>query len=118
VSAPALWITDWWTSGPARERSDAVRTDVGNANGGLTLAGVVGTDLEDTFDNRLVCGTGVFDVPSFLRAVRDLGWQAPWGVEHMSVEYRRLPVDTAQAQATDAALACLAAAGAAQASAA
>jgi sugar phosphate isomerase/epimerase len=207
------WITDWWTTGTARARSDAVRTDlfdacpvlgvdnikvgadddgnpvtydqlctgfdaladlgreagvkiafentpfshlvktteqvitfvtdVGNPNGGLLLdiwhayrggtsyadiaatlplrylmgvelddgvPEVVGTHREDTFDNRLVCGTGDFDVPSFIRAVQDVGWQGPWGIEHMSVAHRRLPVETALAQARDAALACFAAA--------
>lgn len=205
------WITDWWTAGPARQRSDAVRrdlfdacpvlgvdnikvgadddgtavtydelcrgfdelaglgrdagvrigfentpfshlvrtteqaitfvTDVGHPNGGLILdiwhafrggtpyaditetlplrylvgvelddgvAEVAGTHLEDTFDNRLVCGTGVFDVPSFVRAVQHLGWTGPWGVEHMSIAHRRLPVETALEQARDAVLACFA----------
>ena len=40
------------------------------------LANVVGTDLEDTFDNRLPCGEGIFDVPEFINAVLfdQLGW--------------------------------------------
>ena len=69
---------------------------------------VVGSDLEDTFDNRLVCGEGVFDVPAFILALRDLGWTGPWGVEHMSTEFRGLPVPEALARARDGVLRCLA----------
>lgn len=73
---------------------------------------VVGTgranpDLEDTFDNRLVCGEGVFDVPEFVLQLRALGWDGPWGVEHMSTEFRSLPVPEALARARDGVLACL-----------
>ena len=71
-------------------------------------AGVVGTDLEDTFDNRLVCGEGEFDVPAFIVALRDLGWDGPWGVEHMSEAFRRLPVDEALTRARGGVLACFA----------
>ncbi|WP_375423878.1 sugar phosphate isomerase/epimerase family protein [uncultured Friedmanniella sp.] len=69
---------------------------------------VVGTDLEDTFDNRLVCGEGVFDVPEFIRQVRALGYAGPWGVEHMSSQFRRLPVPEALARARDGVLRCFA----------
>lgn len=203
------WITDWWTTGPARAASDAARHDllsaapilgvdnikigadetdepvaydtlfeafdqlatdganhgvriafentpfshhvkttaqaidfvttVGNANGGLIIDiwhayrgatpyseiaqrlpveyifGVelddghqtpVGSHLEDTFDNRVPCGEGVFDVPAFITAVRDTGYSGPWGVEHMSTDHRRLPVDTALQIARDGALRC------------
>jgi sugar phosphate isomerase/epimerase len=69
---------------------------------------VVGTDLEDTFDNRLVCGEGVFDVSAFILQLRALGWTGPWGVEHMSIEFRQLPVPEALARARDGVLACFA----------
>lgn len=69
---------------------------------------VVGTDLEDTFDNRLVCGDGVFDVPTFINQLRDLGWTGPWGIEHMSNEFRALSIEEALTRARDGALACFA----------
>ena len=69
---------------------------------------VVGTDLEDTFDNRLVCGEGVFDVPEFIGQIRTLRFRGPWGVEHMSSEFRRLPVPEALARARDGVLRCFA----------
>jgi sugar phosphate isomerase/epimerase len=70
-----------------------------------------GPDLDDTFDNRLLCGQGVFDVPRFIRAVDRIGWTGPWGIEHMSVHSRTQPIDDVLTEARDAALACLAGAG-------
>jgi sugar phosphate isomerase/epimerase len=113
-------------------------TDVGNANGGLVLdiwhayrggtdyndlvqlppqylfgvelddgaREVVGTQIEDTFDNRLLCGTGVFDVAVFITAVQRIGWTGLWGIEHMSKAHRQLPVEVGLQQAKDAALDC------------
>lgn len=71
-------------------------------------ATAVGSLLEDTFDNRRVCGQGDFDVPGFILAVRELGYTGPWGIEDMSVASRALPVDQALARARDGALACFA----------
>ena len=55
------------------------------------LAEVVGTDLEDTFDNRLPCGEGIFDVPEFINAVLAIGWDGPWGIEQMSGDFPARP---------------------------
>lgn len=66
----------------------------------------VGTDLEDTFDNRLPCGTGVFGVLAVINAVLAIGWSRPWGIEHMSRDFRRLPVRDALTRAREAALRC------------
>lgn len=71
-------------------------------------AEVVGTDLEDTFDNRLVCGEGVFDVPDFILQIRSLGYAGPWGVEHMSSQFRGLPIEEALTRAREGVLACFA----------
>lgn len=65
-----------------------------------------GAGLPDTFDNRLVCGTGDFDVASFIRAVQDLGWSGPWGIEHMSGASRKLPIEKVLAAARRGALNC------------
>ena len=67
---------------------------------------VVGSQIEDTFDNRLLCGTGVFDVPTFIGVVQQLGWTGAWGIEHMSIAHRRLPVQVGLQRALDAARAC------------
>lgn len=64
---------------------------------------VRGTDLEDTFDNRVPCGEGQFAVPKFIDAVRRVGFDGPWGIEHMSQEFRKLPVAEALSRARDGA---------------
>ncbi|MFC9556690.1 sugar phosphate isomerase/epimerase family protein [Rhodococcus sp. NPDC056960] len=69
---------------------------------------VRGTDLEDTFDNRVPCGEGEFDVPKFINAIRRIGFDGPWGIEHMSEEFRHLPVADALARARTGALQCFA----------
>ncbi len=74
------------------------------------LETVTGTDMEDTFDNRLLCGEGQFDLPQFIAAVRAIGWTGLWGVEHMSSQFRQIPIQDALVQARDAALTCFAAA--------
>jgi sugar phosphate isomerase/epimerase len=66
-----------------------------------------GSIFDDTFDNRVICGAGAFDVPAFIRAIRQLGFDGPWGVEMMSTAHRALPVETALKQARDGALECL-----------
>lgn len=71
----------------------------------------IGSGLEDTFDRRMLCGDGQFDVGSFIAAVRGLGYRGPWGVEMMSHHHRALDVEDAVSQAFDAALRCLSAAG-------
>ncbi|WP_326836404.1 sugar phosphate isomerase/epimerase [Amycolatopsis rhabdoformis] len=69
---------------------------------------VTGTLFEDTFDNRLYCGEGDFDVASFVKCLRRLGFTGPWGVEMMSRQHRTLDVRTATKQAAAAAAELLA----------
>lgn len=69
----------------------------------------VGTGLEDTFDNRLLCGHGDFGVSAFIDSVRSRGYQGPWGVEMMSDHHRTLDPEIAVAQAFQAAERSLAA---------
>lgn len=129
-----------WSPSSIRTTEQAIQlvTDVGNPNGGVILdiwhafrlgtdyasllrlppaylfgvelddgvQTVVGTQIEDTFDNRLLCGTGEFDVPAFIGVVRQLGWTGPWGIEHMSIAHRELPVDVGLQRALDAARSC------------
>lgn len=71
----------------------------------------IGSFFEDGFDNRVLCGEGDFDVLSFIKAIRSLNYQGPWGVEHMSHHHRSLPPEEASSQAFEAAQRCLAAAG-------
>ena len=55
----------------------------------------VGTFHEDTVYRRRLCGEGSFDIPGFLRAVQAAGYDGAYGVEMISDEQRRLPVDQA-----------------------
>lgn len=69
-------------------------------------AEVRGTLFEDTRDNRRLCGQGAQDVPGFIRALKNLGFNGPWGVEILSDEHRALPVKEALQAAHDTTLAC------------
>ncbi len=67
----------------------------------------IGSGLEDTFDNRVLCGEGDFDVLSFIQAINGLDYQGPWGVEMMSHLHRTLEPEEATARAFAAAQRCL-----------
>ena len=67
-------------------------------------AGVVGTLFEDTVDNRLLCGDGSFDLIGLVAALRELGFDGPWGVEILSRSFRSLPVRQALTLAAESAL--------------
>jgi len=49
---------------------------------------VVGTLLEDTLHQRRLCGEGSFDISGFVTAIRQTGYNGPWGVEIISHEHR------------------------------
>ncbi|MGT2426457.1 sugar phosphate isomerase/epimerase family protein [Amnibacterium kyonggiense] len=66
-----------------------------------------GTLFDDTFDRRLPPGEGDFDVPAFVAAVRRAGFDGPWGVEVMSEDTRRRPVQDVLGMCARAARACL-----------
>ncbi len=72
----------------------------------------VGDLFEDTRDRRRYCGEGDLDVEGFVRVLRDLGVDVPWGVEVLSEEHRRAGLEEGLRRARDTALAVLAAAGA------
>lgn len=48
---------------------------------------------EDTINHRLLCGEGEFDVKGFIAAVKNTGYDGPWGIEVLSQELRKLPLD-------------------------
>ncbi len=56
---------------------------------------IKGTMYEDTIHNRRLCGEGSFDIPGFLRAVRTSGYDGGYGVEIISREHRKRPVEEA-----------------------
>lgn len=57
---------------------------------------------EETTSYRMLPGEGEFDLVGYVRAVRELGYQGPWGVEVLSARLRALPIDTLFDQMADA----------------
>ncbi len=60
---------------------------------------------EDTVNHRRLCGQGEFDVKGFIAAVQDAGYHGPWGVEVLSEELRKWPLDRLTTQAFETTLA-------------
>ncbi len=60
---------------------------------------------EDTVKHRRLCGQGEFDVKGFIAAVQDAGYHGPWGVEVLSEELRKWPLDRLTTQAFETTLA-------------
>jgi sugar phosphate isomerase/epimerase len=48
---------------------------------------------EDTVNHRRLCGEGEFDVTGFIQAVQDAGYDGPWGIEVLSAELRKWPLE-------------------------
>ena len=48
---------------------------------------------DDTVNHRRLCGQGEFDVSGFIQALQDAGYEGPWGIEVLSAELRKWPLD-------------------------
>jgi sugar phosphate isomerase/epimerase len=48
---------------------------------------------EDTVNHRRLCGEGEFDIKGFIVAIEDAGYCGPWGVEVLSEELRKWPLE-------------------------
>ena len=48
---------------------------------------------EDTVNHRRLCGEGEFDIKGFIAAVQGAGYRGPWGIEVLSEELRRWPLE-------------------------
>ena len=48
---------------------------------------------EDTVNHRRFCGEGEFDVKGFVKTMRRLGYQGPWGIEVLSEDARKWPLE-------------------------
>lgn len=69
---------------------------------------VVGSLLRDTFDGRRFPGEGDIDVALFVDSIKKTGFNGPWGVEMLSEEYRKMPVEEATRRSFDTAIRFLA----------
>ncbi|QGP80590.1 sugar phosphate isomerase/epimerase family protein [Sphingobium sp. CAP-1] len=54
-----------------------------------------GNITEDTMRHRRLCGEGQFDLPGFVGALRQAGYDGPFGVEILSDTFRALPLNEA-----------------------
>jgi sugar phosphate isomerase/epimerase len=63
--------------------------------------------LDDANSSRELPGEGSWDVRGFVRAIREIGYHGPWGIEMPSPWYRTLPLDDALGRAASATRAVL-----------
>jgi sugar phosphate isomerase/epimerase len=54
---------------------------------------------EDTINHRKFCGEGEFDVKGFVDCMLKAGYKGPWGIEVLSQDLRKLPLEEAAARA-------------------
>jgi sugar phosphate isomerase/epimerase len=54
---------------------------------------------EDTINHRRFCGEGEFDVKGFVECIRKTGYAGPWGIEVLSEDLRRMPLQEAVSKA-------------------
>jgi sugar phosphate isomerase/epimerase len=66
---------------------------------------IVETLFNDSTHYRKCCGEGQLDVPDFIQQVVNVGYDGPWGVELISAELRKLPLDVVAKRAFDSTLA-------------
>jgi sugar phosphate isomerase/epimerase len=48
---------------------------------------------EDTINHRRLCGEGEFDIKSFIDVMQKAGYTGPWGIEVLSQELRKRPLE-------------------------
>lgn len=60
---------------------------------------------EDTINHRRLCGEGEFDVRNFIAALLRAGYSGPWGIEVLSEELRRMPLEQLATRSFDTTMA-------------
>lgn len=68
-------------------------------------AQMVDSFFNDSTHHRQLCGEGVIDIPSQIQAILDLGYKGYWGVELISAEHRKLPLEEAAKRAFETTMA-------------
>lgn len=61
--------------------------------------------VDETINHRRLPGEGEFDIPGYVEACRDHGYVGPWGVEVLSTELRKLPIEQEFARAYETSMA-------------
>jgi len=68
--------------------------------------GIVGTLFDDTRFSRRLCGEGIFEPKKFVQAIQTAGFSGPyWGVELISEQFRKLPLEEMAKRAFDTTIA-------------
>jgi sugar phosphate isomerase/epimerase len=49
--------------------------------------------IDEVINHRQLPGEGEFDIPGYVEALREAGYEQPWGVEVLSAELRSLPIE-------------------------
>jgi sugar phosphate isomerase/epimerase len=49
--------------------------------------------IDETVNHRRLPGEGEFDIPGYVEVCREVGYEGPWGVEVLSDQLRRLPIE-------------------------
>jgi sugar phosphate isomerase/epimerase len=49
--------------------------------------------VDEVINHRRLPGEGEFEIPRYIDACRELGYEEPWGVEVLSAELRSLPIE-------------------------
>jgi sugar phosphate isomerase/epimerase len=60
---------------------------------------------EDTINHRRFCGEGEFAVKGFIAAVEKAGYYGPWGIEVLSEDLRKLPLEELTSRAYETTMA-------------
>lgn len=66
---------------------------------------IVESLFNDSTHHRKFCGDGELDVPDFIQQIVNVGYRGPWGVELISAECRKLPLEVAAQRAFDTTMA-------------
>ncbi|MBB5737677.1 sugar phosphate isomerase/epimerase [Xanthomonas arboricola] len=66
---------------------------------------VVDSLFNDSTHHRRLCGEGAIDLHAQIQAILDVGYRGYWGVEVISAEHRRLPLEQAARRAFDTTMA-------------
>jgi sugar phosphate isomerase/epimerase len=51
--------------------------------------------IDEVINHRRLPGEGEFDIPGYIEACQEVGYDGPWGVEVLSEELRNLPMEEA-----------------------
>jgi sugar phosphate isomerase/epimerase len=49
--------------------------------------------IDEVVNHRRLPGEGEFDIPGYVKVCQEIGYDEPWGVEVLSAELRRLPIE-------------------------